>query len=218
MSEAEKSIAEAVSEHTGEAFGVVDSTVEPTPENFNPIAWIEGVRPTRRSVRLHQHAHLVGVMEQIEGEYREAEATGASAAQKKEIVARYVAARDEFWAKSTWFTVEKRSSDWVSETRSQVAKAHGIKLGEDGDDSDLTEADKKTLLLAQLARQIVSPKVDADFLGRLYEANEGELAKLLTAMTLANSQQAESARVASRDFSLAPSEGPPRKRSGSGTR
>lgn len=186
----------------GEAFGLVDVSPEVEPEDFDFEAFLSGVRPTRRAVQVFARADLVAVMEEVAGEYAAAEDDGAPAAKRKAIAARFTEAREAFLASGRWFVLEKRSSEWIEKFRKGTAARLDITLPED--DEKMGTDDRMAMLLEQLAAQIASPTgVTAAGLRKLYEANEGEVSKLVTAMTFVNTQLGQSAKVLARDFSLA---------------
>ena len=175
--------------------GVVDTTVEPTPEGFDIEAFIAGVRPTRRSVKLYPHAHLVARMEQIATEL-DSTPDGPEA---DALIDEFERIRADFEA-GVWFTVEKRSSEWVDAFRADAVAALKITTNTDGEPTDAS--DKMRVLLRQLAAQIVEPAgVTAGQLEQIGQANEGELNKLIVAMTFANEEMAQSAKVLTLDFS-----------------
>lgn len=161
----------------------------PAPAGFDLDAWLAGVRPTRRSVRLFASAHLVAEMEQIAGRV-DALPDGPEV---DALIERFEAMQAEI-RDGVWWTVEKRSSEWITKTRADAAKRYGL-------DED-TDEGRTALLLHQLAAQIVTPEgVTYAHLRGLLDSNEGELNKLIVAMTMANNQIAEAAKVVGLDFS-----------------
>lgn len=162
----------------------------PEPEEFDFAAWLGGVRPTRRAVRLYARADVLGRMEEIAGLIEDAEGEQADA-----LVDEFEELQRTFEASGRWFFVEARSAEWVEDFRRVYKRDHGIK-GDPGDRQRIA------IILAQLAEQIVSPAgVTAEMLERLHEANAGELNKLVVAVTMANDQVAQSAAVLKLDFS-----------------
>lgn len=162
----------------------------PPPADFNLQAFIRGVRPTRRSVRLYQQADVISQLEKLAEQIEqlpdgpEVDALIDQAQELQRI----------FHAGGVWFTVEKRSGEWVKAFRDRTSAA----IGKTADSED----GAMHIQLHQLAAQIVEPAgVTAEDLYQLYEANEGEVAKLLVALTMVNEQIAESAKVISLDFS-----------------
>lgn len=161
----------------------------PEPQDFDLAAFIGGVRPTRRSVRIHARADLIGRLEQI-ADRIDALPDGAEVDALIDEAERMQA---EF-AAGVWFTIEKRSSEWVKHFRDDTAKTYGLDPeSEDG---------RVSLLLHQLAAQIITPSgVTYDHLRAMFDTNEGELNKLIVALTMANEQIAEAAKVVTLDFS-----------------
>ena len=173
--------------------------------SFDLDAFVGGMRPTRRTVKIHERADLIGVMDELANRIESA----PEDANVDDLIDQFVAARESFTAGVTFWTVEKRSTEWISENRRGYAKDHGLTLDED--DAAKDGKDGLALLLNQLAGQIVEVKdaqgatlerpVTYEVLRRMYDANEGEVNKLVTAMLNANTTVAQSATVLSRDFS-----------------
>lgn len=173
----------------------IDITVAPTVDDFDFQSWLEGVRPTRRAVRLYARADLIGRMEEIAGEAAEAENRGDSDALEA-LVDEMESLREAFDASARWFVVEARSPEWVDDFHRVRARDMGIKKGEPG------ERQKQQILLEQLAEQIVTPTgVTAEALAVMLDRAAGEVNKLIVAMTFANQQVADSAGVLKLDFS-----------------
>lgn len=170
---------------------IVDSTPDVgEPEGFDLGAFIAGVRPTRRSVKLYGRADLVGVLEQL-AERIDALPDGPEV---DGLIAEAERAQAAFLASGVWFTVEKRSSEWVERFRTDTAARLGV--------SAETPEGRIALLLHQLAAQIVAPAgVTYAHLRALMDTNEGELNKLVVALTAANEQLADRARAVTLDFS-----------------
>lgn len=172
---------------------------------FDLDAFNGGMRPTRRTVTLHERADLIGVMDELANRIELAPAD----ADVDDLIDAFNKARDDFHAAVTFWTVEKRSSEWVKDRRQTYAKAHNIKL--DADDDAADPRDGLSLLIDQLVGQIIAvknadgagaeQKVTFDRLRGLYDANEGEFAKLAAALRDANTAVAQSAKVLARDFS-----------------
>lgn len=183
-----------------ESFQVVDSTPEVTPATFDSSAFLAGIRPTRRSVRIVERADLVGDMERLAQMYNEADAEDDDA-ECERLAAEFQPVADAFHDSKRWYTVEKRSSEWIEHFREETAETLGLDLESDD------KAVRRELLIRQVAEQIVAPEgTTYDDLLSLYERNEGELNKLVVATTMANQQTADSAKVATPGFSLRRSE------------
>ena len=167
----------------------------PTVDDFDFQDWLEGVRPTRRAVRLYARADLIGRMEEIAGEAADAEKLGDSDTLAG-LVDEMETLRETFDASARWFVVEARSPEWEDDFHRVRARDMGIKKGEPG------ERQQQQILLEQLAEQIVTPSgVTAEALAVMLDRAAGELNKLIVAMTFANQQVADSAGVLKLDFS-----------------
>ena len=162
----------------------------PSPEDFDIAGWLSGVRPTRRAVKLYARADVLARMEEISGTVADLPDDEID-----DLLAEFEQLREAFEASARWFVVEARSPEWVEDYQRTAKQAMGIK-------KDPGERQKVAILLGQLAEQIVTPEgVEVAHLERLHEVNAGELNKLVVAMTMANGQVAESAKVLTLDFS-----------------
>lgn len=199
MSDDDQSLAGAV--ETSLADEPVDTTPPITPETFDSSAFLRGVRPTRRSVQIVERADLVGDLERLQGEFLEADAADDDA-ECDRIGAEFEQVAQAFHDSKRWYTVEKRSQEWIEKFREDVAKEHNLDLAvKDG--KAKSPADRVEALLRQLVEQIVAPSgTTYEDLQALYQSNEGELNKLVIAMEMANSQQASAAKVVTPGFSL----------------
>lgn len=192
MSE-ERSLADLADNPVPEAeTSLVDTTVTPVPEDFDLDAWLDGVRPQRRSVKLYPQADLVARMEEIADKidntpsYEESEELDALIDEFDQLKAQF---KD-----GVWFTVEQRSTEWVENFRKRLAKTHNLK--------DDPAKDAELISTYQIAEQIIQPQgVTFNHLRKLQAANEAEYVKLITATQLVNQMLAEKAGVLDRDFS-----------------
>lgn len=209
MSESPSMLGEAQAAPTGEAFHRPDESVDTSlpdvkVEDFDAGAFLAGVRSTRRSVQVVERGDLVGDMERLAHQYADADEADDDAACER-IAAEFDKVAAQFHASKRWFTAEKRSGEWVDGFREDVATRLGLDVGDPrANTKDAKEIEARTLVtLHQVAAQIVSPKgVTVEHLQALYEANEGELNKLIAAVAAANRQTASAAKVATPGFSL----------------
>lgn len=170
-----------------------DLSPETTPQDFDFGAFLGGVRPTRRGVRLYPHAHLVARMEELADQIDRA----PESENVDHLIDAFEAAKAEFH-EGVWFVVEKRSSEWIEKFRADLKARLRLKVDQD----DPSKDDVMTALLHQLVAQIVTPAgVTVEGLRSLFETNEGELNKLLVAMQMVNQSLAEKASVIGVDFS-----------------
>lgn len=184
-----------------------DTTQPLNVGTFDLEAFINGVRPTRRTVTLHMRGDLIGVMDRL-GSLIEATPDGPEV---DELIEQFEDAKAQFLAGVAHWTVEKRSTEWVNAQREACAKAAGIKLDKDGTAPDAESG--LHLLLDQIANQVVEVngqpvEITANQLRKMYDANEGEVNKLVVAVENVNTKVAQSAKdVLSRDFSQRSSTG-----------
>lgn len=176
----------------------VDTSPTITPQDFQWADFLAGVHPTRRGVRLYPQAQLVARMEYL-ADRIEALPDGPEVDQLIDEFEQTKAAFKE----GVWFEVEKRSSEWVKKFRTDLAAKLDLNLGtEEKDFADADPQHSMTAVLHQLAAQIVTPaNTTYEDLHRLYEANEGELNKLIVTMGFTNEALAERAKVLDVDFS-----------------
>ena len=177
-----------------EPLGGIDTSTTPTVEDFDLDAWLNGARPSRRSITLYSRGDLIGRLEEFVSLIELAD--DDEQRQVIEIAAEKV--QHEFLASGQVFTVEGRSSEWVKAYREGCAKQMGLKLGvKTGTVKDETE-----YALRMLAEQVVVPSgMTYEKLKRLSEIAEPEVMKLITAQVAANTQAAATVGVVTRDFS-----------------
>lgn len=194
--------------------GPTDAGTDVTPA-LNPLvfdfpAFVAGVRPTRRAVRIFPRGDLLGVMDRVVDAIEQAGDGPVDA-----LIDEFEAARAEYVAASQVVTVEARSSEWVQRFRAEAAKTHGSDIDWTAEPTDeASRALRHGILVDQLAAQIVAPVgVTATDLAVLIEAAEGEAGKLFAALALANSQVSSAAKVLTLDFSQRRSGHLPPKRS-----
>lgn len=169
---------------------LVDTSVTPTPEGFDLDEWVAGIRPTRRSVRLYPQAHLIARMEELAGRIDRL----PDGPEVNRLVDEFEATKVQF-KDGVWFTVEKRSSEWVNDFREK-------KVAELSFPEELDSTQVLTLALHQVAAQTIAPPgVTYRHMRAIWEANEGEVNKLIVALTAANTVLAEKAGVFDLDFS-----------------
>jgi ribosomal protein L27 len=174
-----------------------DSTVPPTPETFDIEAWVAGVRPNRRSVKLHPQAHVVARLEELAEEID----TAPDGRNVDGMIDEFDRLKAQF-NDGVWFTVEQRSTEWIEKCRNDIAARLGVKL------EDADRQTSVTIMLQQLAQQVIAPTgVTFQHLQGMFERNEGEVNKLFLAVQQANQQLAETAQVLTRDFSRRRSNG-----------
>ena len=181
---------------------LTDSTRPLDAATFDLDAFLNGVRPTRRTVKIHERADLVGAMDYIVAQI-DAAPEGEDV---DHLIEQYTEARDTFLAGVTYWTVEKRSSEWLKAHREATARELSITINKDGEAANAKGG--LTLLLEQVAAQVVEinsqpAEVTAEQLRKMYDANEGEVNKLVAAVENVNTAMAQhSAKdLVTRDFS-----------------
>lgn len=173
------------------------------PATYSMTDYLAGIRPTRRSVRLHLRADLLAALDEIVAEI------DATEGDVDHLVDRYEQVRAEFFADHQTWVIEGRSSDWVKECWRVAAARLGVTLDARHDTTDM--AARAQLIQHQLAGQVVEVK-DADGhavassvtvadLEAIRQANEGEWNRLVIAMMECDTINAGASEVLTRDFS-----------------
>jgi hypothetical protein len=103
---------------------VRDTTRPLDAATFSPFAFLDGFRPTRRTVKLHERADLIGDLDEIANRIDSL----PEDADVDDLIAEFHRVRDVFQASVCFWTVERRSSEWVTERWATYAREHGIKL------------------------------------------------------------------------------------------
>lgn len=198
---------ESLASDPTEVAEVVDATPALDADDFDWDAFLQGVRPTRRAVKVYGRADLVADMEEVAGQFRD----DLPAAEKRRIRDEVLALRAQFEASGQYFVTEARSADRVDKVRKEAAARHGITLpaaDATGEDAMIPRADYDKLERAILADAIVIPSgVTEQGLAVLAEQAPTEYPKLVVTMKAANTRLAQGAEVLTRDFSQGRSEG-----------
>lgn len=168
-----------------------DETEAPTEEDYDFGAFVEGVRPTRRSVVLYGRGDLRASYDELSDAIQIGEAAGKDMGEQRALLEE---AADELLGSGRKVVVEARSTDWVQQFFKD-AKKRGINPEAKGlSDGQRLEQTRK-LILEQIAAQIVYPRkgVSADALAKLQSVNEVEIDKLYRAVRDANAKPAVTA-------------------------
>lgn len=173
---------------------VAERAPEVTPENLDMESWLQGVRPTRRSIKLRPNAHLLAEMDRVADEIDRT----PDGPEVEALILRFEQLREQY-EQGIWFTVEKRSQEWLKAESKRLVKELGLKTkSKDADEKDEAE---KVLGMHLAAARIVEPQMTADQLQRLMDANEGESVKLINLVNVVHNQLADHSEVLKRDFS-----------------
>lgn len=161
------------------AAGITDATPDLDAETFDFEAWVAGVTPTVRAVKVYAAAHLLEQVDDLERRLRVAESIpaterGITDESPDQLRQQLLDVATQFEASAKVFKVQGRSDDYVARLKARL-KEQGIT-----DEGDVT--------LHQLADAIISPRVTVDGLRRLGEVSEPQLKTLITASALANYQ------------------------------
>lgn len=174
----------------------VDVSPELDPATFDVEAFLNGMLPARRAVRVYFKGHLAADMDRLADEIERC----GDAAEREALSARAEALMAEFNAASVVVTVEARSAEAITARHKALAKMHGVTFTKAGTFEGPDDAVCQ-VVFGQLAEQIVAPKMTGDQLARLYKFAPYEVSKIQTAARAAGTQALDDAtRQLTRDF------------------
>lgn len=185
--------------------GIEDVTEEQSEEDYDFLAFVQGVRPTRRAVTIYQRNDMRELIDALEEKIKVGKMAGEDTSEDEELLREAAA---EILGSGRRVVVEAKSSDWVQQFRKDM-KARGVdpfnkKASDDG----------RRVMMAKyvneyIAAHIVHPTqgITAEAVAALGEGNEQEAEKLHQAV-----RSADGERGVSPDFLRAHSVG---SRSGS---
>ncbi|MGO1607591.1 MAG: hypothetical protein ACTHXF_08950 [Brevibacterium yomogidense] len=167
----ERSLADKAPEETA-AEEPRDVTVKPAPEGFDFAAFVSGIRPTRRAVRVYARGDLAAERDVLRAEIQAAQDQQAKAAEIKRL-------RDSLAAVTREMNADGAVIDIVLEGRSSetVTKLHeALEKDIPGEDRQ-AERD-----LHMVAAQVVAPEgVTAELLGQIRAVSEPQWQQLIFA-------------------------------------
>lgn len=181
----ERSLSDALTES-------VDQTPVQNPETFDLGAFVGGVRPTRRGVRIYSRGDVLERMEELADQIENT----PDGDEVDTMVDEYEDLRDTFQA-GTWFVIEQRSREWADKFRKDARKDLGIPSKASPTHDQVLE-----LAFRQIAAQCVKPAgVSADTVRAIHAANPLEADKLGVLVSEVNEIRAAESEVVTRDFS-----------------
>lgn len=159
---------------------VVDITEDVTPEDFDFDAFVDGVRPGRRAVRVTMRADLAAEIDQIAIQADALEDPNGEEAQT--LLDRFEQIKEQIAASQKVFVVEARSEHRMRQIVKQMEKLGITKPGKKADEDEIREYNEE-LALRRLADAIVVPSnVSVDGLRKINEVAESEINKLFGAL------------------------------------
>lgn len=159
---------------------VVDITEDVAPEDFDFDAFVDGVRPGRRAVRVTMRADLVAEIDQIAIQAEALEDPNGEEAQA--LLNRFEQIKEQITASQKVFVVEARSEHRMRQIVKQMEKLGVTKPGKKADEDEIREYNEE-LALRRLADAIVVPSnVSVDGLRKINEVAESEINKLFGAL------------------------------------
>lgn len=167
--------------------GIEDATEAPTEEDYDFLAFVQGVRPTRRAVTIYQRNDMREMVDALEEKIKVGKMAGEDTTEDETLLAEAAA---EILDSGRRVVIEARSSDWMGDFRKKM-KARGI------DPSNKKASDEARAMMMTkyvnelIAAQIVYPAtgISAEAIAVLAENSETEVDQLHRAVKMANSQR-----------------------------
>jgi len=157
---------------------VEDITETVTPEDFDFDAFVAGVRPGRRAVRVTMRADLVAETEQLVIQFDDLDDEDKDGELAERILAEYQALKAQILDSRRTFVVEGRSDHRRRQIAKQMDKQGVTKPGKKADEEEHADYNRE-LAIHCLADAIVIPSnVTVDGLRKLYEISSAEVDKL----------------------------------------
>lgn len=169
--------------------GSVDVTQDVSAEDFDIDAFVAGVRPSTRAVKIYARADLLAPIAELEERIRRYDAQVDAGEDPDEdrddLIEQIEALQDEFLASGKWFHVRGRSDAWRDGVKKKLKKAG---------------ASENDIVLEQVAASIVIPSgVTKKHLKAIQEINEAEVKKLVVAWQFACTQPTKATAPFSRE-------------------
>lgn len=182
--------------------GIEDVTEEPTEEDYDFLAFVKGVRPTRRAVTIYQRNDVREMVDVLEEKIKVAKKAGEDTTEDEELLAEAAA---EILGSGRRVVVEARSSDWVQQFRKDM-KARGVDPFSKKASDEARRMMMEKYINEFIAAHIVHPTqgISAAAVAALAKGNEQEAEKLHQAV-----RSADGERGVSPDFLRAHSVGSP---------
>lgn len=175
---------EAVVDESLAGDDVVDITNDLTPEDFDFDAFVDGVRPGRRAVRVTMRADLAAEIDQIAIQAEALEDPNGDEAQA--LYDRFEQIQAQIVASQRMFVVEARSDHRGRQIIKQMEKQGITEPGKKATQAEIQEWNEE-VAIRRLADAIVIPSnVTVDGLKKLEERAPSEVNKLYGAMHQVN--------------------------------
>jgi hypothetical protein len=179
---------------TDEALGgtpdVEDITNDVTPEDFDFDAFVDGVRPGRRAVRVTMRADLAAEVDQIAIKADGLDDPNGEEAQA--LLDRFVEVKEQIAASQKVFVVEARSEHRARQIIKQMEKLGMPQPGKKADEDEIREWNEE-LAIRRLADSIIVPSnVTVEGLKKLNSVAESEVNKLFGALHDVNTNPTKS--------------------------
>ena len=184
---------------------VVDVDVVKDAASFNVGAWIDGVRPLRRAVRviLGNDVDALVELQKVSDELSRMQDDDPDV---DDLIDRAVELQEIM--RGQWVVVEARGPEWVRANGLRLMERLGIekpdpeKLDGQSDEDVRKLVESNRVLLAHMcAAQIVEPRLSGDDLVKLDTARRSEMDKIIQVVASINSVGAAGDPVMSVDFS-----------------
>ena len=197
---------------------IEDTSPDVQPEDFDPAAFLKGVRSQRRAVKIFTRPDLLAELEHVVNELDSLPAAAQNGKAAAELRKKGAQLQADFIGSGVWWELEERSEDWIERTQEQavadlgvdVEINHNAPLGDQGIPGNVV----RRIMIRQLQGQVVTPSgVTVDMLEEMYQRIPTEVFKLFTAMAVVNASQAQRSGLLTRDFSQRRSDNRSQRRS-----
>lgn len=197
---------------------IEDTSPDVQPEDFDPAAFLKGVRSQRRAVKIFTRPDLLAELEHVVNELDSLPAAAQNGKAAAELRKKGAQLQADFLASGVWWELEERSEDWIERTQEQavadlgvdVKIDHNAPLGDQGIPGNVV----RRIMIRQLQGQVVTPSgVTVDMLEEMYRLIPTEVFKLFTAMAAVNASQAQRSGLLTLDFSQRRSDNRSQRRS-----
>ena len=177
---------------------IEDATEEPDEEDYDFLAFAQGVRPTRRAVMLYQMNDVRADYDLLKEKIDLKRSAGEDTKEDEALLAEVAA---ELIGSGRKVIVEARSSDWMRQFRKDMKKK-GVDPSKDKMSDEARAMMTEKWINELIAAHIVYPKtgISAEAIETLSQNNEQEVEKLHVAVRAADGE-----RGVSPDFLRRPS-------------
>lgn len=180
--------------------GIEDATEALNEEDYDFLAFVQGVRPTRRAVMIYQRNDMRELVDTLQEKITVSKMAGHDTAEDEELLAE---AAEEIVGSGKRVVVEAKSTDWVNQFRKDM-KARGVDPFNKKASDEARSMMMSKYLNEYIAAHIVHPTtgISPDALAVLAENSETEVNKLHEAVRAADSERGVSPDFLQRPYGI----------------